>query len=96
MSEHSSHRICVLPGDGAGVDVTEAALPVLKALAIPCELQFADIGWQCWLSEGNPVPESTWQRIEHADVVLLGAITSKPLREAEEALPPALRGRDHA
>ncbi|WP_199154431.1 isocitrate/isopropylmalate dehydrogenase family protein [Chromobacterium sp. ASV23] len=90
------HRICVMPGDGIGIEVMEAALPVLDALGLPCELVFADIGWECWRREGNTVPQETWDRIASCDAALLGAITSKPPREAEAALPLSLRGTGHA
>ncbi|WP_311985915.1 isocitrate/isopropylmalate family dehydrogenase [Pseudomonas bharatica] len=46
------------------------------------------------LAEGrNCIPDNTWKLIESSDATLLGAITSKPLREAEAELPEALRGR---
>lgn len=88
-------RICVLPGDGIGEEVTAAALPVFEAAGVPVDLVFGEIGWKCWVSGGDTVPPETWRKIADTDVTLLGAITSKPLREAEEALPPALRGRGH-
>lgn len=86
-------RICVLPGDGIGVEVMHAALPVFDALGIPAELNFGDIGWTCWRSGGDPVPAETWSKIATSDATLLGAITSKPLREAERELPATLRGK---
>lgn len=54
----------------------------------PLDLRFGDIGWECWREEGNPVPQRTWKLLEETDTCLLGAITSKPLREAEAELPP--------
>ncbi|KVT58809.1 3-isopropylmalate dehydrogenase [Burkholderia ubonensis] len=86
-------RICVLPGDGIGVEVTHAALPVLDALGIPAELTFGDIGWECWRTGGDPVPDATWDKIAASDATLLGAITSKPMREAEGELAAELRGQ---
>src|SRR5690606_19848595 len=69
-------------GDGIGVEVIEAALPLFKALNIPAELSFGDIGWSFWQKEGTPVPERTWQLLKQSDAILLGATTSKPTREA--------------
>lgn len=86
-------KVAVLPGDGIGIEVTEAVLPLFEALNLPIDLSFGDIGWSCWQKEGNCIPGNTWKLIESSDATLLGAITSKPLREAEAELPEALRGR---
>ncbi|MGW2283019.1 isocitrate/isopropylmalate family dehydrogenase [Streptomyces sp. NPDC001770] len=84
--------VAVLPGDGIGPEVTSAALDAVDRLNLPLDLRFGDIGWECWREEGNPVPQRTWKLLEETDTCLLGAITSKPLREAEAELPPGLRG----
>ncbi|WP_248797777.1 isocitrate/isopropylmalate dehydrogenase family protein [Pseudomonas sp. MWU13-2105] len=85
------HRVCVLPGDGVGVEVVNALLPIFDALRLPIELDFGQIGWECWRQSGDPVPAQTWAKIAAADATLLGAITSKGLHEAEAELPAALR-----
>jgi len=85
------HRVCVLPGDGVGVEVVDALLPVFEALNLPIDLDFGQIGWECWRTGGDPVPAETWAKIAAADATLLGAITSKGLHEAEAELPAALR-----
>lgn len=87
-------KIAVLPGDGIGIDVTHAALPIFNALNIPVELNLGEIGWSCWRNEGNPVPKKTWDLINHADATLLGAITSKPAREASKELPLSLQSKE--
>ncbi|MDH6130546.1 isocitrate/isopropylmalate family dehydrogenase [Kitasatospora sp. GP82] len=84
--------IAVLPGDGIGPEVVDAALPVIEKLGLPLDFRFGDIGWECWRSGGDPVPEQTWQLLSETDTCLLGAITSKPLREAEDELADGLRG----
>ena len=86
MHKKSKLKIAVLPGDGIGVEVTRAAIPVLWALNIPVELFWGDIGWAFWRSEGTPIPARTWQLIQQVDTTLLGAITSKPQREAVNEL----------
>ncbi|MEU2790539.1 isocitrate/isopropylmalate family dehydrogenase [Streptomyces sp. NPDC007100] len=83
--------VAVLPGDGIGPEVLDAALPVIEALGLPVDLEFGDIGWECWRTEGNPVPDRTWDLIGRSDAVLLGATTSKPRREALAELAPELR-----
>ncbi|NDL54854.1 isocitrate/isopropylmalate dehydrogenase family protein [Photorhabdus laumondii] len=84
-------KILILPGDGIGQEVCDAALPVFQALNLPVTLEIGDIGWTCWEREGNPVPANTWEKIASVDAVLLGAITSKGKEEAQQALPPHLR-----
>lgn len=76
-------KIAVLPGDGIGIEVMHAALPIFKVLNIPVQLSFGEIGWTCWREQGTPIPEKTWELIKQSDTVLLGAITSKPQREAQ-------------
>ncbi|MFJ2744450.1 isocitrate/isopropylmalate family dehydrogenase [Streptomyces sp. NPDC087440] len=83
--------VAVLPGDGIGPEVLDAALPVLADLALPVDLEFGEIGWDCWRTGGNPVPDRTWDLIARSDAVLLGATTSKPRREALAELAPELR-----
>lgn len=87
-------KIAVLPGDGIGVEVTHEATKIFSALDLPIELCFGDIGWEFWKSEGNPVPQRTWDLIARCDVTLLGAITSMPKREAQTALPKALQDQN--
>ncbi len=83
MNHKSPLKIAVLPGDGIGPEVTHAALPVFEVLNIPVQLRFGDIGWSFWQKEGTALPDRTWKLIAESDVTLLGAITSKPEREAK-------------
>ncbi|MCQ9390546.1 isocitrate/isopropylmalate dehydrogenase family protein [Pseudomonas viridiflava] len=95
MTQSKTKRICVLPGDGVGVEVMDVAIPVLQALGLDFQLDYGEIGWECWKREGNTVPQATWTKIAQADATLLGAITSKPLKEAELELPSTLQGKNH-
>jgi 3-isopropylmalate dehydrogenase len=88
-------KIAVLPGDGIGIEVMEVALEVFQYLDIPHEFLFGEIGYECWKKEGNTVPKVTWDIIEQADATLLGAITSKPLAEAEQELAHHLRNKGY-
>jgi len=87
------YKIAMLPGDGIGKDVMEAAQLVLNALELDAEYIYGDIGWEFWRKEGNPLPERTIELLKETDCALFGAITSKPKKEAEEELPPHLRGK---
>ncbi len=87
------YRIAVLPGDGVGKDVVEAAMIVLERLGLDAEYVYGDIGWKYWCQEGNPLPERTIQMLKTTDVCLFGAITSKPKEEALTELDPSLRDK---
>jgi 3-isopropylmalate dehydrogenase len=89
----SKYRIAILPGDGVGKEVVEAALIVLNKLAVGAEYVYGDIGWEFWCKEGNALPERTTKMLKATDVCLFGAITSKPKEDALTELDPALRGK---
>jgi len=89
----SKYRIAWMPGDGIGQDVMEAARMVLERLQLDAEYVPADIGWEFWQKEGNPLPERTLRILEDSSCGLFGAITSKPKDEALRELAPELRER---
>jgi 3-isopropylmalate dehydrogenase len=72
-----------------------AARTVLDATGFEAEYVPAEIGWESWKREGNPLPPSTLEIVRSADATLFGAITSRPSREAEEELNPKLRGKGY-
>ncbi|EJF82564.1 hypothetical protein MCW_01631 [Cardidatus Bartonella washoeensis 085-0475] len=86
-------KVLVLPGDGIGSEVCDAALMVLEQFQLPIELTYGDIGWECWKQGGDPVPQATWQKINECDAVLLGAVTSKGKKAALKELALHLQER---
>lgn len=89
----AKHKIAWMPGDGIGNDVMEATKIVLDGLKFDAEYIHADIGWEFWCSEGNPLPDRTIDILKNTDAALFGAITSKPKEEAENELVPELQGK---
>jgi len=87
------HKIAVLPGDGVGVDVVAATLPLLKKLGLDAEYVRGDIGWEYWRGEGNALPDRTIKLLKETDACLFGAITSKPKEDAARELDPSLQGK---
>ena len=85
--------VVTMPGDGVGKTVLDEALKVLKAAGFEAEYVHADIGWEFWKKEGNPLPQRTLDLIEKHKVALFGAITSKPKDKAAEELAPELRDK---
>lgn len=89
------YKIAVLPGDGVGIDVTEAAMKVLDAVGFSdkAEYTYGDIGWEFWCKEGNPLPDRTIELLKNSDCCLFSAITSKPKEEAAKELDPELQDK---
>jgi len=87
------YKIAILPGDGVGRDVIEAAMIVLKKIELDAEYIKGDIGWEFWCKEGNPLPDRTTKMLKNTDACLFGAITSKPKDDALKELDPKLRGK---
>ena len=67
-------KIAVLPGDGIGSEITVQAVRVLKALALPMELEEAPVGGAAYDALGDPLPESTLNLAKAADAILFGAV----------------------
>ncbi|MCD6276166.1 MAG: isocitrate/isopropylmalate dehydrogenase family protein [Thermoplasmata archaeon] len=88
-----TYKIAVLPGDGVGPEVIEAAMIVLDEVALDAEYIYGDIGWEFWRKEGNPLPDRTVELMKNTDCALFGAITSKPKEEAQKELAPELKGK---
>ncbi|MDD3353240.1 3-isopropylmalate dehydrogenase [Zoogloea sp.] len=70
-------KICVLPGDGIGPEITEQALRVLEALrsdGLDFTAETALIGGCAVDATGTPYPEVTSTLAREADAILLGAV----------------------
>ncbi|MDD5298491.1 MAG: 3-isopropylmalate dehydrogenase [Rhodocyclaceae bacterium] len=70
-------KICVLPGDGIGPEITAEAVRVLEALqtdGLKFEMETALLGGCGVDATGNPYPEATSKLAREADAVLLGAV----------------------
>jgi isocitrate/isopropylmalate dehydrogenase len=91
----AKYKIAWMPGDGVGNDVMAAAKIVLDALKLDADYIPADIGWEFWRTEANPLPDRTIEILKNSDCALFGAITSKPKEEAENELIPELQGKGH-
>jgi len=85
--------IVTMPGDGIGKVVLEETLRVLDAAGFDAEYVHADIGWEFWCKEGNPLPQRTLDILEEHKIALFGAITSKPKSEAAKELDASLEGK---
>ena len=85
-------RITLLPGDGIGVEIVEAAVEVLDAAAkkynIALEYDRQLIGGAAIDATGHPLPEATVKSAQAADAVLLGAVGGPKWDNVEPTLRP--------
>lgn len=82
-----------MPGDGIGGAVLDETLRVLEAVGFEADYVHADIGWEFWKKEGNPLPDRTIDLLEKHKIALFGAITSKPKDKTLAELDPSLRDK---
>jgi 3-isopropylmalate dehydrogenase len=89
----ANYRIAWLPGDGIGNDVMKATRLVLDAVAFAADYTHGDIGWEFWRTEGDAFPKRTVELLQQVDAAMFGAITSKPVKEAQAELVPELKDK---
>lgn len=87
--------VVTMPGDGIGKVVTPEAVRVLDAVGFKANYVHGDIGWDFWISEGNPLPQRTIDLLTEHKIGLFGAITSKPKEAAAKELSPELQGKGY-
>ncbi|MDI9617794.1 isocitrate/isopropylmalate family dehydrogenase, partial [Methanothermobacter sp.] len=72
------YRITVIPGDGIGKEVMEAALHVLGGLDLELKFVYAEAGNECFMKCGETIPEETVKLVRGSDATLFGAVTTVP------------------
>ncbi len=85
--------IVIMPGDGIGKTLLPEALRILDASGFRADYIPAEIGWDLWCREGNPLPQRTLDLLEKHRIGLFGAITSKPKDQASRELDPELQNK---
>ena len=90
----TKRTVVTMPGDGIGKAVLNQAIRVLGAAGFDANYVEADIGWEFWRSEGNPLPQRTLDLLAEHKIGLFGAITSKPKDDAFDELAPELKDKD--
>lgn len=67
------YKIAVIPGDGIGNEVMEAAIYVLNALNINFDYVYGEAGDECREKNGTALPDETLDIIRNSDACLFGA-----------------------
>ena len=81
-------KIAVLPGDGIGPEIMNEAVKVLQALALPLEMEWADVGGAAYERSGHPLPEATLKLAQAADAVLFGSVGDWKYDKLDRPLRP--------
>lgn len=88
MSKH----IVVIPGDGIGTEITDAAVEVLKKIddiyKIGLTYEWKDAGGAAYDKFGEPLPQDTVDACKKADAILFGAVGGDQWDHLEPSLRP--------
>jgi isocitrate dehydrogenase (NAD+) len=85
-----SRRVTLIPGDGIGPEVTEAALAVLAAAGVELAWQRVEAGAEVATKYGTPLPEAALHSIRSHGVALKGPIGT-PIGEGFRSANVTLR-----
>jgi isocitrate dehydrogenase (NAD+) len=89
----AGHRATLIPGDGIGPEVTDAAVAVVDASGVRIAWERAEAGAEVVAKYGTPMPESTLNAIRTSGVALKGPVgtpVGEGFRSANVTLRQAL------
>ncbi|MBB13871.1 3-isopropylmalate dehydrogenase [Candidatus Poribacteria bacterium] len=76
--ENRVYQIAVLKGDGIGPEVVDESIRIVETLEREigqiCHFIQYPCGAQCYVDQGDPLPESTLEGCRQAEAILLGAM----------------------
>jgi isocitrate dehydrogenase (NAD+) len=85
-----AHRVTLIPGDGIGPELADAAVTVLEATGVGLEWDLQEAGEAQLAEYGTPLPEHVLESIRTNRVALKGPITT-PVGEGFRSVNVALR-----
>jgi len=86
------HRITLIPGDGIGPEITEAARHCVEATGVKVEWEIVEAGTSTIERYNTPLPEQVFESIKRNKVAWKGPITT-PIGEGFRSVNVALRKR---
>lgn len=86
----SKRKITVIPGDGIGPSIIDAALKILDKVGCNFEYEFADAGLTAFEKHGELLPKKTLDLIEKNRITLKGPLTT-PVGEGFTSINVSLR-----
>jgi isocitrate dehydrogenase (NAD+) len=84
------HRVTLIPGDGVGPEVSEAARRVLEATGVQFEWDVQQAGLAVMEKEGTPMPDHVLESIRRNKVAIKGPLTT-PIGKGIRSVNVALR-----
>lgn len=85
-----SHKVVLIPGDGIGPEVTDAARRVLDATGVDINWEIEEAGESAIFSVGTPLPNSVIDHIRDVGIALKGPVTT-PIGTGFRSVNVALR-----
>ncbi|MGB6442565.1 MAG: isocitrate/isopropylmalate family dehydrogenase, partial [Thermoplasmata archaeon] len=84
------HRVTLIPGDGIGPEVTNAARRVAEATGVSIEWDVVEAGEKAIQQSGNPLPDAVLESVRKNRLALKGPITT-PIGSGFRSVNVALR-----
>jgi isocitrate dehydrogenase (NAD+) len=84
------HRITLIPGDGIGPEITEAARRCVEATGVKVEWEIVEAGTSAMKRHNTPLPRQIFESIRRNKVAWKGPITT-PIGEGFRSVNVALR-----
>ena len=86
-------KIAVINGDGAGPELVQAMLNVLKATDTKAEFIMCEAGSEWWEKNGGDsyFPKETWNAMEESDVCFKGPTTTTPTPGTPKSVAVTIR-----
>ncbi|OGW40889.1 MAG: isocitrate dehydrogenase [Nitrospirae bacterium RBG_13_39_12] len=84
------HKITLIPGDGTGPEISEAAKRVIEATGVPITWDIQEAGQDIFEKEGTPLPQRVIDSIKKNKVALKGPVTT-PVGKGFRSVNVALR-----
>ena len=73
-----AHRVVLIPGDGIGPEVVQAARRAIDATGVRIDWDLRELGQAAAAREGTALPDSTLDAIRDAGVALKGPVSTPP------------------
>jgi len=85
-----AYRVTLIPGDGIGPEITQAARRVVEATGVEFDWQVVDAGQDIMAEYGTPLPDNVLESIRETGVALKGPVTT-PVGSGFRSVNVALR-----
>ncbi len=85
-----AHRVTLIPGDGIGPEITDAALEVLAATGAAIEFERHEVGEVALAQQGTILPEGVFEAVRRNKVALKGPVGT-PIGSGHRSLNVTIR-----